>query len=37
MQFKRKTTKDNYKLRNRTLWEDYGLLSLEALYVDQHG
>ena len=37
MQFKRKSTVDNYKLRNRTLREQYGLLSLEALYVEQHG
>ena len=36
MSFKRKSTKDNYQLRNKVLKEQFGLLSLEDIYMTLH-
>jgi hypothetical protein len=35
--FKRKSTHDNRKLRNRTIQRVYGLVELESLYAASHG
>lgn len=35
--FKRKSTQDNRKMRNRTIQRVYGLVELESLYAASHG